>query len=175
MDNSSGGWYGEKEPPKRKNRGRKRRHCSSRRGAGGRSAAAGAIGAMAPSNREEDDGGALRDWAARLRRREAELEDREAALEDREAAVARDIERAKALVQEFGAASSSGADDAVFRVSRLTTDYVREVLRALWVAGRPDAAAAMCAAFDGAPSTLLLGQPAKEDGGCESEPDYGSD
>jgi hypothetical protein len=81
----------------------------------------------------------------RLRRREAEVE-------RREAAVAAEEQQAAEMVREFGSTARLGSEDAIMRVSELTTTYVKEVLRTVWMAGRPDVAAAMCAAFDGAPA-----------------------
>ena len=88
--------------------------------------------------------------------REEILRRREADVARREAAVASEEEQAKALVREFGATTSLGSEDVVAKVSDLTTKYVKDVLRAVWMAGRADVATAMCAAFDGAPA---LGHP----------------
>lgn len=70
----------------------------------------------------------------------------------REAAVALQEEQAAKMVLEFGSTARLGGVDTVMRVSELTTGYVKEVLRAVWMAGRPDVASAMSAAFDGAPA-----------------------
>lgn len=80
-------------------------------------------------------------WEERLRRREA-------AVSRREEAVAREEEQARALVREFGATARLGVNDIVMHVSELTTNYVKDVLRALWMSGRPDVASAMSSAFD---------------------------
>jgi hypothetical protein len=83
---------------------------------------------------------------------EERLRQREAEVERREAAVAAEEQQAAEMVREFGSTTRLGSEDAIMRVSELTTTYVKEVLRAVWMAGRPDVAAAMCAAFDGAPA-----------------------
>jgi hypothetical protein len=84
--------------------------------------------------------------------REERLRHREAEVERREAAVAAEEQQAAEMVREFGSTARLGSEDAIMRVSELTTTYVKEVLRTVWMAGRPDVAAAMCAAFDGAPA-----------------------
>lgn len=80
--------------------------------------------------------------------REARLSRREADLAARECAVIAQEEEARALVREFGSTTCLGSEDVVMRVSELTTSYVKEVLRALWMAGRPDVASAMCSALE---------------------------
>jgi len=94
-------------------------------------------------------------WGASYNGREGRLRRREADVARREAAVAADEERAKALVREFGVTAGLGSEDAVSRVAELTTNYVKDVLRAIWMAGRPDVASAMCASFDDAPSFAI--------------------
>ena len=77
----------------------------------------------------------------------------------REAAVAAEEEQASKMVREFGATARLGEEDAIQRVADLTTRYVKEVLRSVWMAGRPDVAASMCAAFDDAPIMGHLRSP----------------
>jgi len=91
------------------------------------------------------------DDETRLRKREQKLTEREARVAEREERVAVDLKHVNALISEFGAAERLGDRDLMQRISGLTTDYVRDVLKALWVSGRPDVAVTMNTAFDALP------------------------